>query len=301
MPARPSCIEFASESKQAVLLPASSTWSAEESDQNYVSNLADLGVPSPFVCLRLCPMSAEGTGSGRTVDPRWDSSNLATTFAIGEPESRTGGRRDRPAPLHEIECQPTDLPKRVTHEDKANQPGGRCPMSSEMRRLLARKTTEELVEALRTRDPNEWRPEVFPLIESILQERGVDVAAAMAQALDRQDAPAPAGQDDQDEAADDGQDARDARDSPDFVKLMDLPDVALLAIAKSLMEEGGFRFYVTNDNTQHFIGLGQVGTGFNVITGPPGLMVESTRLEEARELLEPLLTAPIPDLEDEEP
>lgn len=44
----------------------------------------------------------------------------------------------------------------------------------ELRRRLDGKTTEELVALLRDHDTEEWRPEVFPLAESILRSRGVE-------------------------------------------------------------------------------------------------------------------------------
>jgi hypothetical protein len=40
--------------------------------------------------------------------------------------------------------------------------------------------TAELVAILRGQDAMEWRPEVFPLVETILQERGVDTTAVKA-------------------------------------------------------------------------------------------------------------------------
>lgn len=57
------------------------------------------------------------------------------------------------------------------------------------RRELEHRETEELLDILIERDEDEWRPEVFPLVEAVLRERGVDVAKAIA---DRQRQPAPA-------------------------------------------------------------------------------------------------------------
>ena len=50
-------------------------------------------------------------------------------------------------------------------------------MESDLQARLRAKDTGELVEILRSRDETAWRPEVFPLVEEILRERGVDVAA----------------------------------------------------------------------------------------------------------------------------
>jgi hypothetical protein len=47
------------------------------------------------------------------------------------------------------------------------------------RRELEHRDTEELVEILAERDEEEWRPEVFPIVEALLRERGVDVEQAV--------------------------------------------------------------------------------------------------------------------------
>lgn len=57
------------------------------------------------------------------------------------------------------------------------------------RRELGHRETEELVEILAARDEDEWRPEVFPLVEQLLAERGVDPAQAVAE--HRREPPAP--------------------------------------------------------------------------------------------------------------
>jgi len=50
-------------------------------------------------------------------------------------------------------------------------------MEGDLQVRLRARDTGELVEILRSRDETAWRPEVFPLVEEILRERGVDVAA----------------------------------------------------------------------------------------------------------------------------
>jgi hypothetical protein len=50
-------------------------------------------------------------------------------------------------------------------------------MEADLQVRLRARDTGELVEILRSRDETAWRPEVFPLVEAILRERGVDVAA----------------------------------------------------------------------------------------------------------------------------
>jgi hypothetical protein len=151
-------------------------------------------------------------------------------------------------------------------------------MGSDLRSRLDEMTTEELVELWRAHDLAEWRPEVFPVVETILQERGVDVAALKVQPP--------------------GHDRSRSDDSPDFLRLMDLTDPAMLAVAKSLLEEAGVEFFIRNEGTQGLFGAGQIG-GYNLFTGPPVLMVEASRVDEARELLAPLLAADAPEAEED--
>lgn len=148
-------------------------------------------------------------------------------------------------------------------------------VDDDLRRRLDALPTAALVDALKRRDPDEWRPEVFPIVESILEGRGVDVAALKASA-------------ERDRAA--------ARESDQtFVRVMDLPDPGSLAIARSLLDEAGVDFFIKNEETQALFGWGQLGTGYNVITGPPVLMVDSSRVDEVRELLAPLLEPIAPE------
>jgi hypothetical protein len=50
-------------------------------------------------------------------------------------------------------------------------------MADDLHEQLEARSTGELVEILRNQDSEEWRPEVFPVVEAILRARGVDVAA----------------------------------------------------------------------------------------------------------------------------
>jgi hypothetical protein len=53
-------------------------------------------------------------------------------------------------------------------------------VTDELQDRLRDKPTAELVAILRAQDTTEWRPEVFPLVETILQGRGVDTEAVKA-------------------------------------------------------------------------------------------------------------------------
>jgi hypothetical protein len=73
-----------------------------------------------------------------------------------------------------------------------------------------------------------------------------------------------------------------------LVSVLKVTNAALLPLAKSLLESAGIDFTVRNELVQGLIGWGQVGTGFNVLTGPPEILVEERNLDEARTLLERL-------------
>jgi hypothetical protein len=51
-----------------------------------------------------------------------------------------------------------------------------------IREQMRLRETDELLEILEHRDTEEWRPEVFPLVEEVLGERGVDVARELGRA-----------------------------------------------------------------------------------------------------------------------
>jgi hypothetical protein len=139
----------------------------------------------------------------------------------------------------------------------------------DLRSSLARLPTRRLVAIVGRHDSEEWRPEVFGLAESILRERGVRPPAPAV----RRSPSTP------------GEEA----DAPqDLGYLVELPTPSLVPVVKSLLERGGFRFFITNEEAQGLFAVGQLGLGYNPITGPPSLFVEQSRLAEARELLAPL-------------
>jgi hypothetical protein len=150
-------------------------------------------------------------------------------------------------------------------------------MIDDLRDRLDRMATEELVDVLRRHDLEEWRPEVFLVVETILYGRGVDVAAVKAQSQ-----------------------AEGATESEprEFVKAMDIPDPAMLLVAKSVLDEAGVQYYVRGENVQNLLGIPMAGHGFMV--EPPTLMVDASRLQEVREVLEPLLADVVPSPNEEE-
>ena len=71
-----------------------------------------------------------------------------------------------------------------------------------------------------------------------------------------------------------------------LVPVLTVTNPALLPLAKSILDSAGIPFTVRNELVQGLIGLGQFGTGFNVLTGPPEILVEERKLDEVRTLLE---------------
>ncbi len=73
-----------------------------------------------------------------------------------------------------------------------------------------------------------------------------------------------------------------------LVPVLSVTNPALLPLAKSILDSAGIPFTVRNELVQGLIGWGQLGTGFNLLTGPPVILVEERKLDEARTLLEQL-------------
>jgi hypothetical protein len=139
-------------------------------------------------------------------------------------------------------------------------------MNDELRARLERKSTEELVEIALRHDVNEWRPEVFAIVDEVLKSRGADVSGLGY--FTRTPEP--------------------EETEAEFPEVLALSDPGVLALAESILDEAGIRFYVANDEAPGLFGAGQLG-GPNQIAGPQVLRVQASRLEEAGELLATLI------------
>jgi len=139
-------------------------------------------------------------------------------------------------------------------------------VSDDLRERLGQMTTDELLEILRNHDADEWRAEVFPVADGILRERGVDASEIKKPG----DSPPP-------------------QELPQLVEVMTIPNPAMVPVVRSLLEEGEFTFVIKNELTQDLFAWGQFGTGYNPITGPPIVLVDADRAEEARQLLDPVV------------
>ena len=65
-------------------------------------------------------------------------------------------------------------------------------------------------------------------------------------------------------------------------------DPALLAVAKSLLEEAGIQFFAKGEGVQDLFAWGRFGTGFSPFVGAIQLQVAAEDAEEASALLRDL-------------
>jgi hypothetical protein len=63
---------------------------------------------------------------------------------------------------------------------------------------------------------------------------------------------------------------------------------AVIALAKSILDDAGINYYAKNERSEDLIGIGVVGTGYNPVIGPIELQVLEENVREAKELLKDL-------------
>jgi putative signal transducing protein len=76
----------------------------------------------------------------------------------------------------------------------------------------------------------------------------------------------------------------------DLVTVFESSDIALFALAKTVLDQAGIRYIVQGEGLQDLFGVGRIGTGFNLITGPPRIRVTADNVERARHVLAELTT-----------
>jgi hypothetical protein len=69
------------------------------------------------------------------------------------------------------------------------------------------------------------------------------------------------------------------------VTVLESGDPALLAVAKSLLEDAGIQFFAKGEGVQDLFAAGRVGTGFNPFVGPIELQVAAEDAAEANAIL----------------
>jgi len=63
---------------------------------------------------------------------------------------------------------------------------------------------------------------------------------------------------------------------------------ALIALAKSILEDAGIVYFAKGEGLQDLFGAGRLGVGFNAVIGPVEMQVAGKYFEEARMLLQDL-------------
>ena len=74
-------------------------------------------------------------------------------------------------------------------------------------------------------------------------------------------------------------------ESAEPVTVLESSDPALLALAKSLLDDAGIPYFAKGEGVQDLFGVGRFGTGFNPVTGPIELQVSAGDASEARAIL----------------
>ncbi len=74
-------------------------------------------------------------------------------------------------------------------------------------------------------------------------------------------------------------------DDPTFVPVMQINNSTLIPIVKSLLDEAGMHYYIKNERQHDLVGYFRLTSGGYNSWWQPEVMVESSRAEEARELL----------------
>ncbi len=80
-------------------------------------------------------------------------------------------------------------------------------------------------------------------------------------------------------------------DDRDLVTVLASGDPGLMAVAKSLLRSADIPFLVQGEGVQDLFGVGRIGSGFNVVTGPARLQVGAGDADDAREVLADLTTS----------
>ncbi len=75
---------------------------------------------------------------------------------------------------------------------------------------------------------------------------------------------------------------------------------ALIALAKSMLDEAEIKYLIKNEGVQDLLGLGVLGTGFNPLTGPIQIQVLPEDEVTAKEILKDVEASEEADEEDEE-
>lgn len=71
----------------------------------------------------------------------------------------------------------------------------------------------------------------------------------------------------------------------DFVALLTVTEATELPHVQAMLEAAEIPVFVRGEGVQNLFGAGVMGTGYDLITGPPVVMVPASRLDEAGQVL----------------
>lgn len=74
----------------------------------------------------------------------------------------------------------------------------------------------------------------------------------------------------------------------ELVTVFETGDPGLLAMAHSILDEAQVPYLTQGEGIQDLFGVGRLGTGFNILTGPVHIQVERESEAEVRQLLDGL-------------
>ena len=76
-----------------------------------------------------------------------------------------------------------------------------------------------------------------------------------------------------------------ATDDTRLVTVLITGNQAIIAVAKSLLDDADIKYFAKGEGLQNLFGFGTLGTGFNPIIGPIQLQVEEHKADEAKQIL----------------
>ncbi|HOD53758.1 MAG TPA: DUF2007 domain-containing protein [Candidatus Cloacimonadota bacterium] len=84
----------------------------------------------------------------------------------------------------------------------------------------------------------------------------------------------------------------DVYEYQELVSVYGPADAGAMAIAKSLLEDEGIKYFVKNEILQELMGVGRFSTGYNPIFGPELIQVAPEDAERASEILKDIIVLP---------
>jgi Putative prokaryotic signal transducing protein len=71
----------------------------------------------------------------------------------------------------------------------------------------------------------------------------------------------------------------------DLITVFESGNQAVIAVVKSILDDAEIPYIVKGENVQNLFGLGVIGTGYNIITGPIHIQVNQEDEPAAKQLL----------------